>query len=241
MIKLIAVDMDGTFLDDQMNYNRAIFKKIYQCLKKSDIHFVVASSNQYYQLKSFFDAYQDELIYISENGAYIVDHKDEIFHTEISKKDVFTITKRLQQDPRIEICICGIKSTYLLNATTKFYNIYSNHYHHLEIIEDIIVKFTLCDPLNDSKEIHEHLSQDIQRIVKPASSAHCNIDLIDPKYNKGNAIELLCQKYNLTLDQCAAFGDSNNDIEMLKKENIVLLWKTLIKQLKILLISRSFQ
>lgn len=34
MIKLIAVDMDGTFSDDQINYNRAIFKKIYQCLKK---------------------------------------------------------------------------------------------------------------------------------------------------------------------------------------------------------------
>ena len=26
MIKLVAVDMDGTFLDDQMHYNRTIFK-----------------------------------------------------------------------------------------------------------------------------------------------------------------------------------------------------------------------
>ena len=25
MIKLVAVDMDGTFLDDQMHYNRTIF------------------------------------------------------------------------------------------------------------------------------------------------------------------------------------------------------------------------
>lgn len=30
MIKLIAVDMDGTFLDSQMNYQRSIFRKIYQ-------------------------------------------------------------------------------------------------------------------------------------------------------------------------------------------------------------------
>ena len=28
-IKLIAVDMDGTFLDDQMNYQRSVFRKIY--------------------------------------------------------------------------------------------------------------------------------------------------------------------------------------------------------------------
>ena len=42
MIKLIAVDMDGTFLDSQMNYQRSIFRKIYQYLKRNEIHFVVA-------------------------------------------------------------------------------------------------------------------------------------------------------------------------------------------------------
>ncbi|MDU1918649.1 MAG: hypothetical protein E6761_16180, partial [Coprobacillus sp.] len=33
MIKLVAVDMDGTFLDDQMHYNRTIFRKIYNYLQ----------------------------------------------------------------------------------------------------------------------------------------------------------------------------------------------------------------
>lgn len=83
MIKLIAVDMDGTFLDSQMNYQRSIFRKIYQYLKRNEIHFVVASGNQYYQLKSFFDDFQDELTYISENGALIIENKQDIFHNEI--------------------------------------------------------------------------------------------------------------------------------------------------------------
>lgn len=223
MIKLIAVDIDGTFLDDQMNYNRTIFRKIYQYFKENDIHFVVASGNQYYQLKSFFDDYQDELTYACENGAYIVDNKEAIFHTDISKENVNIITKRLQQDPRIQICICGIKSAYLLNATNKFYNIYSNYYHRLEMIENIneiddtIVKFALCVPLEDSNEIYEELSKDLKGIIKPVSSGHRSIDLIDPRYNKGTAIELLCNKYNITLEQCAAFGDGGNDIEMLTK------------------------
>ena len=34
MIKLVAVDMDGTFLDDQMHYNRTIFRKFIIILKK---------------------------------------------------------------------------------------------------------------------------------------------------------------------------------------------------------------
>lgn len=57
MIKLIAVDMDGTFLNSQSKYNEARFKEIHSKLDEKDIHFVVASGNQYYQLKDFFTDY----------------------------------------------------------------------------------------------------------------------------------------------------------------------------------------
>ena len=51
-IKLIAVDMDGTFLSDQKTYNRERFMAQYQQMKAQGIRFVVASGNQYYQLIS---------------------------------------------------------------------------------------------------------------------------------------------------------------------------------------------
>ena len=53
-VKMVAVDMDGTFLDDNKQYNRSRFLACYQQLTARDIKFVVASGNQYYQLKSFF-------------------------------------------------------------------------------------------------------------------------------------------------------------------------------------------
>ncbi|MGN1398918.1 MAG: HAD family hydrolase [Erysipelotrichaceae bacterium] len=34
--------------------------------------------------------------------------------------------------------------------------------------------------------------------------------------NKGKAIHQICQMLNITLDQCMAFGDAGNDVEMLK-------------------------
>ncbi|WP_281384440.1 HAD hydrolase family protein [Listeria portnoyi] len=71
-IKLIAVDMDGTFLNNDQDYNRERFNRQYTELKKRDIRFVVASGNQYYQLKSFFPDFADEISFVAENGAYIV-------------------------------------------------------------------------------------------------------------------------------------------------------------------------
>ncbi len=52
-IKLIAVDMDGTFLSDAKTYNRPRFLAQYQRMREQNIRFVVASGNQYYQLISF--------------------------------------------------------------------------------------------------------------------------------------------------------------------------------------------
>lgn len=223
MIKLIAVDMDGTFLDNQMNYKRMIFKKIYHYFKENDIRFVVASGNQYYQLKSFFDDYQDELTYVCENGAIIIENKEMIFNTEISYEDIKIIVERLQQDARIQICICGVNSAYLLNATNEAYDIFSKYYYHLEMIDsiddldDTIVKFALMVPPDSSFAIFEELTKDLGHLIKPVTSGHRSIDLIVPSVNKGTAIEKLCQRYDLSLDECAAFGDSMNDLEMLQK------------------------
>lgn len=56
-IKLIAVDMDGTFLSDAKTYNRPRFLAQYQRMREQGIRFVVASGNQYYQLISFFPSW----------------------------------------------------------------------------------------------------------------------------------------------------------------------------------------
>ncbi len=44
-IKLIAVDMDGTFLSDQKTYNRERFMAQYQQMKAQGIRFVGDAAN----------------------------------------------------------------------------------------------------------------------------------------------------------------------------------------------------
>ena len=62
-VKLIAVDMDGTFLSDKKTYNRARFLQQYAQMKAQQIRFVVASGNQYYQLASFFPEIAGEIAF----------------------------------------------------------------------------------------------------------------------------------------------------------------------------------
>lgn len=84
-IKLIAVDMDGTFLSDQKTYNRDRFMAQYQHMKRQGIRFVVASGNQYYQLISFFPEIAHEIAFVAENGGWVVSEGEDIFNGELTK------------------------------------------------------------------------------------------------------------------------------------------------------------
>ena len=45
-IKVIATDMDGTFLDDKGSYDKERFSQILDAMAARDMHFVVASDRK---------------------------------------------------------------------------------------------------------------------------------------------------------------------------------------------------
>lgn len=220
-IKLIAVDMDGTFLDSNMSYDKVLFKELFNKMKKKGIHFVVASGNQYYQLKSFFDEVQDEITYVSENGALIFDKKENIFKVEILKEIVKEIINVLNKNKDIITCVCGLKNAYILKGQPKVKEVVSLYFHHLvecdtlDEFDDDIVKFSLFVPEEQRATIEEELKKSIGHLISPVTSGNAFIDLMIPGCTKGSAIKMLCEKWSISLDECMAFGDSSNDIEML--------------------------
>lgn len=215
--------MDGTFLDSNMSYDKVLFKKLFYRMKDKGIHFVVASGNQYYQIKSFFGEIQDEITYASENGALIFDKKENIFKISIPKNIVKDITDVLNENKNIKVCVCGVKNAYILKGQAETKKIMSLYFHKLvecenfNNIDDDIVKFSLVVPEEEKDKIEEELKEKIGHLIKPVTSGNIFIDLIIPEFNKGSAIERLCEKWNISLSECMAFGDSCNDLEMLNK------------------------
>ena len=78
-MKLLATDMDGTFLRDDKSYSEE-FNDLYKQMLKKDIQFVIASGNQYEALVcKFDDDIKDDLYYLCENGTKIVYRGDVIY------------------------------------------------------------------------------------------------------------------------------------------------------------------
>lgn len=85
-IKLVATDMDGTFLNDDKHFDKERFQRVYDYMNQNDIRFVSASGNQYYQLKSFFSDFPKTL-FVAENGALIGSH-EKIYQTDSLDKNI---------------------------------------------------------------------------------------------------------------------------------------------------------
>ncbi|VEE22520.1 haloacid dehalogenase-like hydrolase [Streptococcus equinus] len=69
---MIAVDMDGTFLDGKGDYDSERFEKILNELDKRGIIFVVATGNQISRMRFTFGKQAERLAYVVGNGSHLV-------------------------------------------------------------------------------------------------------------------------------------------------------------------------
>ena len=222
-VRLVAVDMDGTFLDDAMGYDRVRFAAVHERMAALGIRFVVASGNQYFQLRSFFPDHPDTL-YVAENGAYIADSEGELLVRPLAR-DAATATRRsLARWPDLHVVVCGRRSAYTLSgADAGFVARMGRYFHRLapvesfEDIADDVCKVTVaCTPEHTGRLVVALRDELADGGVVPVSGGNGAIDLIAPGVHKGSALTWLGGRLGIRTDEMLAFGDGGNDLEMLQ-------------------------
>lgn len=226
-VKMIAVDMDGTFLDDNKQYNTQRFARQYALLKAKGIRFVVASGNQYYQLQHYFPDIKDEIAFVAENGAWVSDRNEEIFCGELASECVHQVLDILAREPDISTVVCGRNGAYVHTSMPgEVVAMLANHYQRLEKrdnlydIDDTIFKFSLKLAHEGIDALMERLHAEfdaIENIMHPVSSGFGFVDLIIPGCHKAYGIALLQEKWGIDDCEVLAIGDSANDLEMLRQ------------------------
>lgn len=222
-IKLVATDMDGTFLHNDNTYDVERFKRILSKMNEIGCNFVVASGNQYYQLRDFFPGYYDELSFVAENGAFVKDHDELIFAADIAKDTVDFVIDVCRSYPEIQLLLNGLDSGYVQrNETQEFFDFVSIYTHRVEwtddlkTVDDQFLKFTAIVPDDKTQYYYDMFSEKLSGKLVPTSSGHGSIDLIVSGCHKASGLKRLVERWRINPEQCVAFGDGGNDIEMLK-------------------------
>lgn len=221
MIKLIASDLDGTLLLPDGSLPEEIFGLI-QTLQSRGILFTVASGRQYESLKQLFAPAADNVLFIAENGALIFYKGMRIFGETLPSARLSGVLDIVRQEQNAYPLLCCADYAYVEDDYPPFIAECSKYYPHLKHVErlenapetDAVCKIAVFDEhgaaANSGRKLPEKLP-DFRVIV----SGNVWSDISMPETNKGKAL-LFAQKYfRLKQDECMAFGDYMNDLELL--------------------------
>lgn len=222
MIKLIATDMDGTFLDSKKEFSPE-FPSVYFDMKEKGIKFAIASGNQYYRLYQKFIPMSSDIIFIAENGAYIAEGEQELYCSVIDRELVNQIVDIIEKTPRIFMIMCGKKGAYVESKyfeyrpeVKKYYCSYA-FIDSFEEVDDEIVKIAIFDPAYNIREFENDIRNKLPQGLKLVTSGNEWMDIMNEDINKGVAMNLIQEKLGIAKEECAAFGDQMNDYELLKE------------------------
>ena len=225
MIKLIASDLDGTILlQNAQSVDDSLFKTIHEISEKGII-FAPASGRQYNSLKMLFEPVEKDLMYIAENGALVMYKEEVIFKSPMNRKLAMEIIEDIYEHCNCEVLISGLNTAYIkpkekeyLHRMTSVVKYRTSVIESFDDIQEDILKVSVCDisGINNSRE---YFTKKWSDKVLTAVSGELYLDFTANGVNKGTAIKKIQEKFGISPDECMAFGDNYNDIEML--DNVV--------------------
>lgn len=224
-VHLIAVDLDGTLLNDRKEIPPD-FVPMVEALFPRGIRFVLASGRQYFNLAAMFAPIADRLFYFAENGGLIFDGAENISCSPLPD-DVLPQLCRTGRDIGAAMVLSGMQSAYIGSGCNEAVRENTAMYYlkrtfaddplsAAKAAGDSIVKVAAFDAASAAERCEPHFAKFRPRL-KVTLAGQCWLDIMRADVNKGIALEFLRKRLGIAPEQCMAFGDYPNDLEMLRQ------------------------
>ena len=225
MIKLIASDMDGTLLTSDKRLP-ADFAEVVRALGQKGVSFCIASGRQYASLRRDLEALVPDLIFIAENGALIMEHDEQVFIEALEAQELPGIVRAAQGLDGVYPVICRSDCALVDKSADKtFVQEMCMYYQQTYVVDDLesacadyhdVCKVAFYDAGDAATHLLPVLQQRLGDHHAVILSGENWVDVMKPGVNKGRAMRMLQQLKGVTPDECMAFGDYLNDLEMLE-------------------------
>lgn len=218
-MKLIVSDLDGTLLNEESKiseYTKNIVKK----LNKMGVEFIIATGRGEASAIRIKKQLGIDAYIICNNGANIYD-KDEnmIFERVISKEIAYELLKLLREEKVNYNCF--LHDDFFRDEYDT-----TDYSQRIGFTEHILIDLKECSELNkiiivDKEDVilslSKKLRENFSHLVEITISDPTCVDIVPKECSKGKALEVIAKKLNVEFSNIIAFGDAENDLDMLKK------------------------
>ncbi len=225
MIKLIATDMDGTLLDSRKRLPPDTLPVV-RALKARGVSFVIASGRQYAALRRDLPQLAQEIIFMAENGALVMENDRRLFIDPLDQADVPAIVRAAGELDGVYPVVCRAGCALIAaDAPAEFVRNVRMYYAATQTADDLEAA---CEGLDDVCKVAFYESgraavSEYPALQKRLGGRHAVIlsgadwvDVMKPGAHKGSAMRMLQRIKGVGPENCMAFGDYLNDKEMLE-------------------------
>ena len=234
-IKLIATDMDGTLLDPKGQVDLPRLEKILDQLEERGIRFVIATGNEIHRVKQLLGHLTERVVLIVANGARIFEGNQllqaQTWDDDMVNRALEFFKGRECQDQFVVTSMNGgfVKEGTVFTQLENFMTpeMIEKFYQRMHFVDEFdsslfggVLKMSMVVGEERSNSVLQEINDLFDGHVRAVSSGYGCIDILQDGIHKAWGLEELLKRWNLKPDQIMAFGDSENDIEMLELAGI---------------------
>ena len=230
-IRVIATDMDGTLLDPKGQLDLPRLEKILDKLDQCDIRFVIATGNEVHRMRQLLGHLADRVVLVVANGARIFENNELIqaqtWDDAMVDRALAHFKGRECQDQFVVTAMNGgfVKKGTVFTELDKFMTpeMIEKLYQRMNFVDEFdsnlfggVLKMSMVVGEERSESVLQEINDLFDGHVRAVSSGYGCIDILQDGIHKAWGLVELLKRWNLKPEQIMAFGDSENDIEMLE-------------------------
>ncbi|MEW4355184.1 Cof-type HAD-IIB family hydrolase [Streptococcus pneumoniae] len=230
-IRVIATDMDGTLLDSQGRYPKERFEKLLESLEKRGIRLVIATGNHLSRMRLLFGDLMGRLSFVAANGTVLVEQGrvfSQRFWTRAMVQDCLAYFHGKLRSYHV---IVGMEEQNIALEGTDFSYVYQlvsresaegflSRIQYVASFDDLplgnYLRVSLMLKEAEVEDVIRQFNQTFQGRFVAVTSGYGSVDILETGIHKAWGLEQLLTRWDMSASQLMAFGDSNNDVEMLE-------------------------
>lgn len=244
MFKLIAIDMDGTLLNDYHEVPQEVKDTLVEA-KKLGIKIVLCSGRPIVGMREYvkeLNLNEAEDYAIAFNGAYIENSNTGEVVNEFSMENKHLLQLyELSFELNTPMHFFDVEQLYTPNQKISKYTILESYLNDIPLNfcpvnefpkERTIPNIMYINEPSKISKIMEKLPEGLSEEYAIVKSAPHFLEFTHPDATKGNAVKLLATKLGIKQHEIMAIGDNGNDISMIQFAGCGVAMKNAIPEVK---------
>jgi Cof subfamily protein (haloacid dehalogenase superfamily) len=229
-IRLLAIDLDGTLLDDRKQISRQTVTAL-RALPKRGVKVVIASARPPRSVRHIYAALKLDTWQINYNGALIWDepNRKAVFHQPMSGKLVRQVVHHARQLYPDVLVSCELLDRWYTDRADNSHTTETGRLFEPDVIAPLesfidvsMTKVLFLGAHEMMLDIETSLGMAFEKHISIVRTDSDLIQVMDKRVGKSTALEMVAREYGVKPRQIMAIGDAPNDLGMLRAAGVAV-------------------